>query len=452
MSRCPALLVSASSSGVGKTSLTAALARLHARAGRRVRVFKCGPDFLDPQLHEAVTGAPCHTLDPWMGGEEEGRARLAAAADEADLIVVEGVMGLYDGQPSTADVARRYGLPVLLVLDASAIAQTFGALAHGLMTYRPGLTFHGVLANRVGSPGHARLLEESLPPGLRWCGAIERDEAAKLPERHLGLVAPGEQRDAIARIDRLADRLARTSLASLPPPVAFAGASSDASDDGRGVSEVHWASERSIRPPGPREGAQPLSGRRIAIAHDAAFSFVYPANLETLRALGAELCFFSPLAAEPLPECDALWLPGGYPELHAESLAARTALWEQLRAHAAASKPLVAECGGMMVLFDRLVGLDGAAHAMAGLFPGATVMQPRVAALGHQEVALPEGRLKGHTFHCSTCETPLDPATRATTADGRPGEAVFRSRKVTASYVHLYFPSNPQATAALFLA
>jgi cobyrinic acid a,c-diamide synthase len=426
VSQCPALLVSAASSRAGKTSLTAGLARLHAPAGLRVRVFKCGPDFLDPQLHEAVTGAPCHTLDPWMCGEEEGRARLAAAAGEADLILVEGVMGLYDGVPSTADIARRYGLPVLLVLDASSIAQTFGALAHGLATFQPGLTFHGVLANRVGSPGHARILEKSLPPGLRFWGAVERDEAAKLPERHLGLVSPGEQHDVMARVDLLADHLARTWLVEAPPALAFPGV----------------ADRGDVR--------RPLEGRSIAVARDAAFSFVYPGNLETLRALGAELRFFSPLAFEPLPECDAVWLPGGYPELHAESLAAHTTLWKALEMHAAASKPLVAECGGMMVLFERLVGLDGRAHAMAGLLPGVTTMHPRVAALGHQEVALPEGVLRGHTFHCSSCESSLDPATRATRPDGRPGEAIFRTRRVTASYVHLYFPSNPEATAGLF--
>ena len=427
VSQCPALLVSGASSGAGKTSLTAGLARLHARAGRRVRVFKCGPDFLDPQLHEAVTGAPCHTLDPWMCGEEEGRARLAAAAAEADLILVEGVMGLYDGQPSTADIARRYGLPVLLVIDASSIAQTFGALVHGLTTFQPGLAFQGVLANRTGSPAHAGLLEKSLPAGLRWCGAIERDEAARLPERHLGLVAAAELSDVVPRIDRLADRLALTSLGELPPPVSFAGHASTNSD------------------------SQPLRGRRIAVARDAAFCFLYPANLETLRALGAELAFFSPLSREPLPPCDAVWLPGGYPELHAAALSLNTALWEQLGAHAAASKPLVAECGGMMVLFERLVGLDGAAHPMAGLLGGTTTMHPRLSALGPQEVSLPEGRLRGHTFHHSTCSTPMEPVTRATSPDGRAGEAVFRSNRVTASYVHLYFASNPAATAGLFL-
>jgi len=427
VSRCPALLVSAPGSGAGKTSLTAGLARLHARAGRRVRVFKCGPDFLDPQLHEAVTGAPCHTLDPWMCGEEEGRARLAAAATEADLILVEGVMGLYDGEPSTADIARRYGLPVLLVIDASSVAQTFGALAHGLTTYQPGLAFHGVLANRTGSPAHGRLLEESLPRELRWLGAIERDEAARLPERHLGLVSAGEVRDVGPRIERLADRLALTSLGELPPAVPFHGAS--------GAGDRH----------------RPLAGRRIAVARDAAFSFLYPANVETLRALGAELTLFSPLSSEPLPPCDAVWLPGGYPDLHVRALSAHTALWKQLGAHVSASKPLVAECGGMMVLFERLVGLDGEAHPMAGLLEGATTMQSRLAALGAQEVSLPEGRLRGHTFHHSTCSTPLEPLTRATSPDGRPGEAVFRSKRVTASYVHLYFASNPTATAGLFL-
>lgn len=422
---CPALFVAAPASGQGKTTVTAALARLHRRQGRRVRVFKCGPDFLDPQIHAVASGAPVYNLDLGMCGEADAAWRLHQAAGEADLILVEGVMGLFDGKPSGADIARRFGIPVMAVIDAKAMAQTFGAIVHGLATWQPDLPFSGVLANHVGSEGHARLLQDSLSPGMAWYGALPRDEDAALPERHLGILQAAEIADLDERLDRLADHLARTGAAGLPPPVAFPAV-----------------------PQPPVE--QLLAGRRVAIARDAAFGFIYPANLDTLQALGAELAFFSPLADEPLPACDALWLPGGYPELHAARLAANPHWLASLRAHAVAGKPLLAECGGMMSLFETLTDKEGACHPGAALLPGHTRMQVRLAALGTQAVELPEGRLAGHTFHYSKSETPLQPLARAMSLTGREGEAVYRLGGTTASYVHFYFPSNPAAVAALF--
>ena len=191
---CPALFVAAPASGQGKTTITAALARLHVRLGRRVRVFKCGPDFLDPQIHVVASGAPVHNVDLGMCGEADIAWRLHAAARESDLILVEGVMGLYDGAPSGADIARRFGIPVMAVIDARAMAQTFGAVACGLANYQPGLPFAGVLANHVGSARHADMLRESLPAGMRWFGAVMRDADAALPERHLGLLQAFSQK------------------------------------------------------------------------------------------------------------------------------------------------------------------------------------------------------------------------------------------------------------------
>ena len=423
--RCPALLFAAPASGSGKTSLVAALARLHTRQGRRVKVFKCGPDFLDPQIHAVASGQPCDNLDLWICGEDDIRARLAHAAQENDLILVEGVMGLFDGQPSSADIAERFGIPALTVIDARAMAQTFGALVYGLANYRAGLPFYGVLANRVGSPRHAEMLKASMPETVRWCGALPRQEAAALPSRHLGLLPAAEIADLSARIDTLADALAETPLAELPPALPFA---------------IPTAAPLPQR----------LAGRKIAVARDAAFCFLYPANLALLSDLGAEIVFFSPLAGEPLPACDALWLPGGYPELHGQRLSAQRDLIAQLTEHVEAGKPLLAECGGMMFLFEQLIDLDGQAHPMASLLPGRTVMGKRLAALGSQQVALPEGALRGHAFHHSRCETDLPPLANAETFDGRPGEPVWRRRRLTASYFHFYFPSNPEATAALF--
>lgn len=430
-----ALLIAAPASGQGKTSIVAGLARLHARQGRRVRVFKCGPDFLDPQIHAAASGQPCENLDLWMCGENDAAWRLARAAQTADLVLVEGVMGLFDGAPSAADIARRFQLPVLAVIDAGSMAQTFGAVACGLAGYQPDLSFHGVLANNVAGPGHATMLRDSLRPGQHWRGAIPRDAAAALPERHLGLHQAAEIDDLMRRLDRMADHLAQTPLARL--------------------DELMSCDPTEAAAVAPPPTSPLLAGQTIAIARDAAFGFIYPANLELLAQLGARLAFFSPLAGDALPACDAIWLPGGYPELHAATLASRRELFTQLRQHVQAGKPLLAECGGMMSLFDTLRDGAGAAHPMAGLLPGQVTMQPHLTALGGQEVTLPEGALRGHTFHFSKADTALPPLTRArrqhALAGNAQGEAIYRRGRLTASYVHFYFPSNPAAAAALFL-
>ena len=422
---CPALFIAAPASGQGKTTVTAALARLHARQGRRVRVFKCGPDFLDPQVHALASGAPCENIDFRMCGEADARWRLARAAAEADLILIEGVMGLHDGEPSAAEFARRLGVPILLVLDASATAGSFGAIAWGLKHYREGAPITAVLANRVGSDYHAQLCRDTLPDDIVWHGALPRDLDA-LPERHLGLLPAAEIADLEQRLERMADALAATPAAALPPAVEFAPAQAP-----------------TLLPL--------LAGHTIAVARDAAFCFHYPANLECLTGLGARLRYFSPLADEALPPCDAVWLPGGYPELHGPALAANRSLAAALGAHVAAGKPLLAECGGMMACFEALYTVDGECHAAFGLLPGISRMQPRLAGLGLLTVELPEGRLQGHTFHYSLSETPLDPLCFAAKTAGPGNEAVYRLNRLTASYMHFYFPSNPVAAARLFL-
>ena len=424
----PALLIAASASGQGKTTVTAALARHAVHCGRRVRVFKTGPDFIDPMILERAAGSPVGQLDLWMGGAEHCRAQLAQAAREADLLLVEGVMGLYDGEPSSADLAQQFGLPVLLVLDASAMAGTFGALALGLHAYRPELRLHGVLANRVGGPGHAAMLARSVSgpaAAIRFLGALERDAALALPERHLGLVQAAELEDLEPRLERAAAALgAALSLQDIPA-VAFADA--------------------PLKAPPPL-----LAGVRIAIAHDAAFSFLYAANLELLRAMGAQMVYFSPLRDAQVPPADALYLPGGYPELHAARLAANRPLLQSVQAHCGRGAPLLAECGGMLLLFEQLTDLEGRRHAMAGVLPGQTVMHPRLQALALQSVAFPQGELRGHSFHHSSLQTPLEPSWQGRTQHGGRGEAVYRHGAVTASYIHFYWPSNPAAAAALF--
>jgi cobyrinic acid a,c-diamide synthase len=438
MLKCPALLIAAPASGQGKTTVTAALARLHTRKGRRVRVFKCGPDFLDPQIHAVASGAPCENIDFRMCGEADARWRLARAAENSDLLLIEGVMGLNDGEPSAAELARRLGVPILLVLDASAMAGSFGAVAWGLKHYREGAPISAVLANRVGSDYHAELCRNSLPDDILWHGALPREVDAALPERHLGVLPAAEIEGLEQRLDRMADVLAITPAANLPVEVEFATADSDAV----------WPEATS--PPTPT--LEPwLGGKTIAVARDAAFCFTYPANLELLAAMGATLVFFSPLADAGVPRCDAVWLPGGYPELHGPQLAANRSMATALAAHVASGKPLLAECGGMMSCFDTLTTVDDQSFAGFGLLPGVSRMQRKLAGLGMVSADLPEGRFQGHTFHYSQSETPLAPLCFATKSNGRGGEAVYRRGRLTASYMHFYFPSNPEATAGLFL-
>lgn len=440
---CPTLLIAAPASGQGKTTVTAALARLHARAGRRVRVFKCGPDFLDPHWHQLASGQPVHNLDLWLNGEDDVRARLHEAATHSDLILIEGVMGLFDGDPSAADLAVKLGIPVLAVIDAGAMAGTFGALVHGLRHYRPGLPWAGGLANRVASEGHEKMLQASVrgddlgaaPGGIDagWLGGLRRDAGFALPERHLGLTVASELPDALARLDALADALATTPLGLL---------------DAEGWQR--WAVPFGAQP--ERPVAPLLQGRTVAVARDAAFCFTYPANLDTLRALGAELVFFSPVADEPVPDCDAVWLPGGYPELHADALVNGTRCRASLAAHIAAGRPVWAECGGMMPLFDGLALADGTRAPMWGLLPGEVAMQKRLAGLGPQRWDTAQGELRGHTFHFSLTTSSLAPVahTVPARAHGKP-EAIYGQGPVRASYFHAWFASNPEAAAQLFL-
>ncbi|MGX5725027.1 cobyrinate a,c-diamide synthase [Metapseudomonas otitidis] len=422
---CPALLIAAPASGQGKTTVTAALARLHARQGRRVRVFKCGPDFLDPMILARASGHPVYQLDLWMIGEAESRRLLWEAAGEADLILIEGVMGLFDGSPSAADLARHFGVPVLGVINGAAMAQTFGALAVGLATYQPDLPFAGVLGNRVGSQRHSDLIRDSLPDWIRWYGALPRSAEVELPSRHLGLVQAEELADLDARLDAAADALAASAEVALPPAVAFAAPAAEPLEP--------W-----------------LEGVRIGVARDTSFAFLYQGNLDLLQRLGAELVFFSPLVDAELPAVDSLYLPGGYPELHLPQLAGNPAMAAAVRAHHQAGKPILAECGGMLYLLEALTDAAGQSAELLGLLPGRAVMQKRLAALALQEAALPEGTLRGHTFHHSLLESPEAPLVRGLCPNDKPvAEAVYRIGRLTASYIHFYLPSNPRAATEL---
>jgi len=425
---CSALLISAPASGQGKTTVTAALARHHRNQGRKVRVFKTGPDFLDPMILEQASGAPVYQLDLWMSGAAHCRQLLYDAAGDADLILIEGVMGLFDGanNSTSADLAKLFDIPVLAVIDSSAMAQTFGAVVHGLANYHSDLPFAGVFANRVAGEQHYQMLLESLPQGVTTFGWLAHDADTALPERHLGLMQATEIGDLDARIENLAAALNETD-AVLPPAVTFTA---------------------SEQPP----LAPLLQGVRIAVARDEAFSFIYRANLDLLTALGATLSYFSPLNDGGLPGADALYLPGGYPELHLERLAANVTMKHDIRRHHAAGRAIVAECGGMLYLLESLTNSQGHQAAMVGVLAGGATLQRKLANLGLHELPLPEGTLRGHTFHYSQMTDGLSPLCYSKPArHGGKGEAIFREQRLTASYLHSYFPSNPTATAGLFI-
>lgn len=432
---CPALFISAPASGHGKTTITAALARMYRRQGKRVRVFKTGPDFLDPMVLEQASGQPVSNLDLWLGGEDHCRRQVALAASQSDVLLVEGVMGLYDGEPSSADLAQLLGIPVIAVINARGMGQTVGALAQGLMAYRPELKFAGVLANGAASPRHAQMLRQGLAnarPAVPLLAGLQRDMQFALPERHLGLVAAPEIADLDARLDAVAERMASTALAQLPAPVDFGLA------------------------PAEREVAPLLQGKTIAVARDAAFSFIYTANLALLQQMGATLVFFSPLADTALPACDAVWLPGGYPELYLPQLQAAQRIQSDLRAHAAAGKPLYAECGGMLFLLQTVVAQDGSSGSLCGILPGQATVQKRLQGLGYQTLSLnlPGAigeHLRCHTFHYSRAVVGAPFAGRGERLfDSSEGEVVYRQGQVTASYLHAYFRSAPRTVAALF--
>lgn len=423
---CPALLISAPASGQGKTTFTAALARYHRNQGRKVRVFKTGPDFLDPMILEHASGYPVYQLDLWMVGEEACKQQLYDAAADADLILIEGVMGLFDGNPSSADLAEKFGIPVLALIDAGAMAQTFGALAHGLAHYRESLPFAGVVANRVASPGHADMLAESITEGTRYYGCLMRNEAITLPDRHLGLFQASEINDLDLRLNQAAEAIAQTDLSDLPDAISF--------------NETSGAKPEPV-----------LNGITIGIAKDDAFSFIYPANIDCLTQLGATLVYFSPLNDKTLPDVDSLWFPGGYPELHLDTLAKNQSMHKSIQQHHKENKPILAECGGMLYLLETLTDKENINAEMVGIIPGDGVMQQKLAGLGMQGVEINGGNFTAHTFHHSSMTTSLPAVTHGVRQRGtNPGEAVYQRQNLTASYLHLYFSSNPETIATLF--
>ena len=419
---CPAIIISAPASGQGKTTLTAALAHHHTQRGIKVQVFKIGPDFLDPKILCLASQQAVYNLDLFMLGTEQCCQLLYDAASQSDLILIEGVMGLYDGNPSTADCAIEWQIPVLITIDGSAMAQTYGALALGLSTFK-NIPLCGVIANKVNSAYHAALLKNSLPAHLTWWGNIPNQPQQTIPERHLGLSQPHDIPDLFNKLQHLAAALP-TDATNIPALASFRAP--------------------SITPP-----PLLLTSCIIAIAQDEAFSFIYQANIDTLKEMGAELVFFSPIHDAVLPQCTALWLPGGYPEQYLAPLSQNHSMKSSILKHINAQKPTLAECGGMLYLTQSLQNKTEKT-TLLGILPAHCTLQSKLAAIGHQIASLPLGDIKGHTFHYSTMNTELIPQTQAHSPDGRLGEYIYHIGSVWASYMHFYFASNPVVVASFF--
>lgn len=445
-----AIVIAGTHSGCGKTTVSLGLMAALRRRGRRVAAFKVGPDFIDPGHHARITGRPGRNLDGWMLPREYNLDAFRKASGDADVAVVEGVMGLFDGcdgkseNGSTAQMAKWLGLPVLLVVDARSMARSAAALVQGFENFDPALRFAGVMFNHLGSRRHLSYLREAVAGAVRMpcLGGMLREEAIAMPERHLGLVTREEHPLDDDAVGRLADAMEAAVdisrlLMDMPEAAGPAGA----------------APVRSARP------ADPV---RIGVARDPAFCFYYADNLELLEGNGAEVVFFSPVSdAAPPPDLDGIYIGGGYPELFAAQLAANEPMRRAIRAFSLAGMPIYAECGGFMYLCRELRDQHGRSFPMAGCFPFGTRMLPRLKALGYRGVQLARGTIlgeggaviRGHEFHYSEmpdAHAAAETVYRVSGSDGSPkamdGHAL---RRTLGSYIHLHFGSAPQAAAAL---
>ena len=432
---CAALFIAAPASGQGKTTVTAALARYFSVNGKKVKVFKTGPDYLDPQILAQASRGASDQLDLWMAGEQYCRQMLFDAAGENDLILIEGAMGLFDGEPSSADLAAKFGIPIALVMDVKGMAQTAAALALGLANYRDDYQCAGLIANNCSSARHAQLIRDALDHKLPLLACLAKDEGVSLPERHLGLVQASEVSDQLEErfthayqwLEDGAMRAGNSVLLELPAQIEFTPGKIDK------VSE------------------QPLLNKKIAVARDSAFSFIYQRNLQVLEELGASLHFFSPIADKEIPQADAMWLPGGYPELHAEKLSANRAMLNAMQLFQAQKKPILAECGGFLYCLAGLADLDENFYPLANIMQGSGAMRGKRGCQGMQTAILPEGEVRGHAHHRSRSEGTKDPIGYGKRQrHPAPGEAIFREGNLTASYLHLFFASNPLVVAKLF--
>ena len=438
------LVIAGTTSGSGKTTFTLALLAALTKRGYRLAPFKVGPDFIDPGHHTRLTGTTSRNLDGWMLSQTYNQLLFQRGRRQVDMAVVEGVMGLYDGYDgrseagSTAQMAKWLDLPVLLVVDARSMARSAAALLLGFENFDPQVRFAGVVFNRIGSPRHLAYLKEALEGHVKMpcLGGIPREASITIPERHLGLHTAEDHPLDPSIVRQLGD-LAETHIDL---------------DRLIGLTEAPAVE----RPPLVAENVSTGGRVRIGVARDAAFCFYYPDNLELLAAYGAEIAFFSPMTDDRLPEdIDGLYLGGGYPELHAATLADNHHLKDEIQSSSRAGMPVYAECGGFMYLCRCLTDIEGTIHPMVGCFPFETRMLPRRRALGYREIRLaapsllgPEGDLgRGHEFHYSELTGDIDAVETVYETTPRSGQEMttegFRIHNTLGSYIHLHFGSNP---------
>jgi cobyrinic acid a,c-diamide synthase len=460
---CRGLVIAGPHSGVGKTTITLGLIAAFGRRGLKVQPFKVGPDFIDPGHHTQAAGVTSRNLDGWMLTREANQAIFRRHAPQGGLALVEGVMGLFDGYDgaseagSTAQMAKWLGLPVLLVVDARAMARSAGALVHGFAAFDPDLVLAGVVFNRIGSAVHLHYLEQALEirKDAICLGGIPRDQELAIPERHLGLTTAEEHPLTRHYLERLADLMERSLdldglWKRLPIVNQRAGSETVAGEAPAGELAAHF-------PGGPRGPKI-----RMGVARDEAFCFYYPENLEWLEHFGAEIVSFSPLHDHHLPAgLQGMYLGGGYPEVFAARLAENRNILQSIRHQAQAGMPIYAECGGLMFLSEGIQDLEGKSYAMAGVLPFRVRMLPRLRALGYREITLaaqgllgPAGtRARGHEFHYSEIISEPDGLSRLYRLTDRNGEVSrlegYTRNNVLASYVHLHFGSNPEAARNL---
>ena len=450
--RIPRILIAAPCSGSGKTLLTCALLRLLQRKGIRAAAFKCGPDFIDPMFHKKVLGTPSRNLDLYMAGEEGVRRAFAAGCAGAQIAVIEGVMGYFDGTGTSGMEGSSYRLacvlqtPVLLAADVRGMSRSAAALIKGFADYGEQKMIRGTFLNRV-SPAMADRIGGWLESetGIPALGSFPVDDALRIESRHLGLIEPDEIPDLLQKIDHAADLLEQTL--DLDRLLAIAGSAPVLHVEER-KGPAFTAEKREISPAAVTSERKIPKPVTIAVAQDEAFSFYYEDNLELLEELGAEIVCFSPLHDKGLPEADGLLIGGGYPELKARELSANIGMHTSIRQAAERGMPMLAECGGFQYLQQELVDAEGNAHRMCGVLKGQSRMTKKLVRFGYVEVSGEGGyfgpgrAIRGHEFHYSD-STDSGNACKAVKPGGRSWDCMVVQGRITAGYPHLYYRSDP---------